>query len=163
MRSPQPRRTRAEPHGRRKVLRPHVSPQAHDFPPDVGLGPPASPDAKDGPTECQPVAVIKSSSSRAGERWWWWCLSTHARSRFIVGVLCPWRCLHARQVRSCPQRRHSRRGTCRPDDRRASASDGQHHEVLTERGGFEWSGDRRSAEWRRVGGSARRARHRGQA
>jgi hypothetical protein len=34
------------------------------------------------------VAVIKSSSSRAGERWWWWCLSTHARSRFIVGVLC---------------------------------------------------------------------------
>ena len=34
------------------------------------------------------MAVIKSSSSRAGERWWWWCLSTHARSRFIVGVLC---------------------------------------------------------------------------
>src|SRR5262245_56139398 len=46
---------------------------------------------------------------------------------------------------------------------RASASDGQHHEMLTERGGSEWSGDRRSAEWRRVGGSARRARHRGQA
>ena len=50
----------------------------------------------------------------------------------------PWRCLHARQVRSCLSRRHYRRGTPRPDDRRemsprlqASASDDQHHEILT--------------------------------
>src|SRR5215467_5694909 len=50
-----------------------------------------------------------------------------------------------------------------PPRLRASASDGQHHEMLTKRGGSEWSGDRRSAEWRRVSGSARRARHRGQA
>src|SRR5215470_13738163 len=48
-------------------------------------------------------------------------------------------------------------------DLRARASDGQHNEMLTERDGSEWSGDRRSAEWRRVGWSARRARHRGQA
>src|SRR5215470_19375948 len=48
-------------------------------------------------------------------------------------------------------------------DLRARASDGQHNEMLTERDGSEWSGDRRSAEWRRVGGSTSRARHRGQA
>src|SRR5215470_3856081 len=46
---------------------------------------------------------------------------------------------------------------------RASASDGQHHEMLTERGGSEWLGERRSAEWRRVGGSTSRPRHRGRA
>src|SRR5215471_2908405 len=61
-------------------------------------------------------------------------------------------------------------GTRRHDDRRemsprlrASASDHQHDEMLSERGGSEWSGDRRSAEWRRVGGSTSRARHRGRA
>jgi len=46
---------------------------------------------------------------------------------------------------------------------RASASDGQHDEMLTERGGSESSEDRRSAEWRRVGGSDSRARHCGRA
>src|SRR5215470_15656514 len=46
---------------------------------------------------------------------------------------------------------------------RSSASDGDHDEVITAHGGSDWSGDRRSAEWRRVGGSTRRPRHRGRA
>jgi len=62
-----------------------------------------------------------------------------------------------------------RRGTRRREDRRemsprlrASAADGQHDEMLTVRGGSEWSDDdRRSAERWRVGGSTSRACHYG--
>ena len=46
---------------------------------------------------------------------------------------------------------------------RSSASDGEHHEVITAHGGSEWSGDWRSAEWCRVGGSTNEAYHCGQA
>jgi hypothetical protein len=76
--------------------------------------------------------------------------------------------------RRCPDKtdtpRNYRRRTRRGDDRRdvptrlrSSTSDGEHDEVITAHGGSEWSGDRRGAEWRRVGGSARRPRHRGRA
>jgi hypothetical protein len=41
----------------------------------------------------------------------------------------------------------------------SSASDGEHHEVITAHGGPERSGDRRSAEWWRVGGSTNEACH----
>src|SRR5215467_6871168 len=119
-----------------------VSPQAHDSPPDVGLGPPASPDAEDGQTEDQPVAVIKSSSSRPGERWWWWCLSTHARSSFIVGVLCLGVvCTQGKFEVVYKDDTPGEEPAARVIDEKmpprlqASASDGQHHEMLTERGG----------------------------
>ena len=46
---------------------------------------------------------------------------------------------------------------------RSSAPDGEHHEVITAHGGSEWSGERRSAEWGRVGGSTNEACHCGQA
>src|SRR5215472_15682605 len=46
---------------------------------------------------------------------------------------------------------------------RSSASDGEHHEVITAHGGSEWSGDRRGAERCRVGGSTSQARHSGRA
>jgi len=46
---------------------------------------------------------------------------------------------------------------------RSSASDGQHDEMLTGRGGSEWSVERRSTEWRRVGRNTSGARHPGRA
>ena len=49
------------------------------------------------------------------------------------------------------------------DRSRSSVSDGEHHEVITAHGGSERSGERRSAEWGRVGGSTSRRRHRGRA
>src|SRR5215467_9196102 len=67
-------------------------------------------------------------------------------------------------------RRRYRSRTRRRDDRRdvspklrSRASGGEHDEVITAHGGCERSGERRSAEWRRVGGSTSRARHCGHA
>src|SRR5215467_7414819 len=45
----------------------------------------------------------------------------------------------------------------------SSASDGEHHEVITAHGKSERSGDWRSAEWGRVGESTSPARHSGRA